>query len=76
MLKEIRKKRNMSQGQLSELSNVPKRTIEFYEQGIRKIDGANINYLTSLSIALNCKIEDIVENENVKEKLKNIYGKE
>lgn len=76
MLKEIRKKRNMSQGQLSELSNVPKRTIEFYEQGLRKIDGANINYLTSLSIALDCKIEDIVENENVKEKLKNIYGKE
>lgn len=76
MLKEIRKKRNMSQGQLSELSNVPKRTIEFYEQGIRKIDGANINYLTSLSIALNCKIEDIIENKNVKEKLKNIYGKE
>lgn len=76
MLKEIRKKRNISQGQLSKLSNVPIRMIQQWEQGSRNIDGANINYLTSLSIVLGCKIEDIVENKNVKEKLKNIYRKE
>lgn len=76
MLKEIRKKRNISQGQLSKLSNVPIRMIQQWEQGARNIDGANINYLTSLSIVLGCKIEDIVENKNVKEKLKNIYRKE
>lgn len=76
MLKEIRKSRNISQGQLSKLSNVPVRMIQQWEQGARNIDGANINYLTSLSIVLGCKIEDIVENQNVKEKLKNIYRKE
>ena len=69
-LQEMRKNKKLSQSQLSKLSGVPLRTIQQWECGQRDIDGAAIERLCDLAIALNCKIYDILESDVLIEKLK------
>lgn len=69
-LKYIRKKKGMTRKELSEKSGINIRTIEGYEQGNRDIEMAYIDTLLSLSISLECKISDLLENKNTIEKCK------
>lgn len=69
-LQKVRVARGVSQGQLSKLSGVATRTIQHYEQRVRPIDGARLNALCKLCLALNCKIEDILEDEELINKLR------
>ena len=59
-LKYYRKKRKLTQSELSKLSNVPLRTIQQYEQGNKKLDKANVSYLINLSKVLYCNIEELI----------------
>jgi len=68
-LQELRKNKGLSQSQLSKLSGVPLRTIQQWECGQRDIDGAALERLCDLAIALDCKIYDIIESPKVIEKL-------
>ena len=70
MLKEIRKKQKITQKELSKLSNVPLRTLQGYEQGEKNIDNAKIDTLAKISIALNCRISELINNKKIKENLK------
>lgn len=69
-LQDVRKAKGLTQKQLSEKSGVPKRTIEQYETMFRRIEGAKIEVLINLAEALDCKIFDIMENEETISKLK------
>lgn len=69
-LKYIRNKKGMTRKELSEKSGINIRTIEGYEQGNRDIEMAYIDTLLSLSISLECKISDLLENKNIIEKCK------
>lgn len=69
-LKYIRNKKGMTRKELSEKSGINIRTIEGYEQGNRDIEMAYIDTLLSLSISLECKISDLLENKNTIEKCK------
>lgn len=69
-LKYIRTKKGMTRKELSEKSGINIRTIEGYEQGNRDIEMAYIDTLLSLSISLECKISDLLENKNTIEKCK------
>ena len=60
-LKRIRMERRFSQSELAELSQVPLRTIQQYEQRQKNINKAQVAYLIKLSRALYCNIEDLVE---------------
>lgn len=60
-LKELRQKSGLSQTQLSNLSNVPLRTIKAYEQGKVDIAKAQAETLYALSQTLNCTIEDLIK---------------
>ena len=71
-LKAAREAAGYSQAQLAEKSGINKRTLQYYEQGYRNIDGASLETLVSLSLALNCKITDILENEKLKSNLVNV----
>lgn len=71
-LGKLRRMRNLSQSQLAEISGVPKRNIECFEQKHRDIDGAHIDTLLNLCIALNCKLSDILENEDTIHKLEQV----
>ena len=61
----IRLNRGLSQRELAELSGVAERSIKCYEQFDRPIEHAKLHTLYKLCVALNCKLEDILENEEM-----------
>lgn len=60
-LKLRRRQAGLSQKALSELSGVPLRTIQQYEQRQKNINKAQAEYLIMLSHVLCCEVEDIIE---------------
>lgn len=72
-LKQIRRSRKLTQSQLSEKSGINLRMIQYYEQGVKNINEASISTLAKLSRSLSCQIEDIIEDLQVIEDLKEIY---
>lgn len=60
-LKLLRRSSGLSQRELSELSGVPVRTIQQYEQRQKNINKAQVEYLAMLSQTLCCEIEDLIE---------------
>lgn len=71
-LTTYRLKKGYSQSDLAKLSGVTKRAIQAYEQGTRPIEGARLDSLCNLSQALDCKIEDILEDSAMIEKYKTV----
>lgn len=69
-LHKLRVKNKMSQSGLSVMSGVRLRTIQNYEQQTRQINGAHLDTLCRLCIALNCRIEDILEDKTLIERFK------
>ena len=61
-MKLIRQRVGISQRELSELSEVPVRTIQQYEQKQKNINKAQTEYLVRLSRVLCCDVEDLLEN--------------
>lgn len=64
-LKEARKNKKLTQKELAALSGVPLRSIQDYESGARQIDGARLETLCDLALALGVGIADIIENETL-----------
>ena len=70
-LQELRKTKGMSQNDLAIASGVKKRLIQDYEQinntseHRSKIDGAGLDKLVPLALALGCKISDLLESEEL-----------
>lgn len=62
-LKKMRLAIGISQSQLSNSTGIPIRTIQQYEQGQKNINRARSDYLISLSRALYCKPELLLEIE-------------
>ncbi len=60
-LKMIRKNAGLSQNELAELSGVPLRTIQQYEQRKKNINNAKVVYLIMLAKALVCNVDDLIE---------------
>ncbi len=61
-LQKMRKSRNFSQSELARAAKINIRTLQHYEQGAKLIDNARLNTIVKLCTALNCNIEDILEN--------------
>ena len=60
-LKRLRKSAGFSQRELAEMSGVPLRTIQQYEQRQKHINKAQAEYLVMLSKALCCEIDALLE---------------
>lgn len=67
---ELRLKKNLSQNKLAVITGISVRTLQCYEQKARPIDGASLDILCSLCLALDCKIEDLLENKDLRTKYK------
>lgn len=67
-LQKKRIEKGLSQNDLENISGVKKRKIQSYEQEDTSIDRARLETLCDLSIALDCKIEDILEDESLVKK--------
>lgn len=60
-LKQQRQFAGISQSQLAEMSGVPLRTLQQYEQGQKNINKANAEYIISLSQVLYCDPKSLLE---------------
>lgn len=60
-LKLARQKAGLSQRELAELSGVPLRTLQQYEQGQKDINKAQVQYLVMLAQVLCCDIKELLE---------------
>lgn len=69
-LQDMRKKAKLSQSELAAVSGVKLRTIQQYENGQRSIDKAKLDILCTLALACQCSVYDLIEDEQLKIKLK------
>lgn len=63
MLQKRRIDKKLSRRKLAELTNISYRTIQDYEQGHKALSCAKGITLYKLAIALDCTIEDLIEDE-------------
>lgn len=61
-LKLLRKRAGLSQRELSDLSGIPTRTIQQYEQRQKDINKAHAESLVALSKVLYCSVDELMEN--------------
>ena len=71
-LKEMRQAANLSQSQLAEKAGLSLRTLQHYEQGAKEFDHARIDTILKICLVLNCKLEDIIENQEYLEMLRKL----
>lgn len=71
MLKKIREEKGLSQSQLAKACGFSVRTLQCYEQGSRDINGASLSTLVSISMKLECKLTDILSDQELIKNLKN-----
>ena len=57
----MRLSRGLSQKELANMTSIPIRTIQQYEQKQKNINNAQANYVLSLAQALSCSPKDILE---------------
>lgn len=60
-LKKLRIGAELSQSQLAEISDIPLRTIQQYEQNQKNINSAKAETVVKLAKALNCTVEALLE---------------
>lgn len=60
-LKLLRQKAGLSQRELADLSGIPVRTIQQYEQRQKNINKAQAEYLVVLAKVLYCEVGDLME---------------
>jgi transcriptional regulator with XRE-family HTH domain len=64
-LKEARRAAGMMQKELADAAGLPLRTLQHYEQGRRNLDGAALDTILNLCIALRCTPDQLVDNPEV-----------
>ncbi len=64
MLKRLRLYAELTQKQLAERSGVSQRMIEQYEQGRKNLSHASAESVKNLSVALDCRMEDLIDEGN------------
>lgn len=69
-LQTIRQHKNLTQKQLAERSGVPLRAIQTYEAGYRNIDGAKVETLVNLAVALGVGVADLIEDEKLRKRVR------
>lgn len=71
-LKEMRQAKGFSQSQLAEKTGINVRTLQHYEQGSKIFDHARIDTLLKCCAALDCQLEDIIENPEYVDLIKKV----
>lgn len=69
-LQRLRKEAGLSQSQLAKKAGIRVQVLQQYEQGVRDLNGAKLATLLKLCNALECRLADIVTDEETLELLK------
>lgn len=72
MLKKIRESKGFSQSQLATACGFSVRTLQCYEQGSRDINGASLSTLVSMALTLECKLSDILSDQELVKNLSKV----
>ena len=64
-LQEARLKRGMTQKQLAEQAGINFRMLQNYEQGVKLIDNARLETILKICLTLNCKMEEVIEQDSL-----------
>lgn len=68
-LQNTRLAHEMSQSQLATAASINSRMLQYYEQGIKDLNGAKLATLLKICLALHCKLEDILPDGETAELL-------
>ena len=71
-LKEQRKKSKLTVKELSSISDIPMKTINYYEQNQNAINNARLKTLVALSIVTKSKLFDLLTDNTLIENVKKI----
>ena len=71
-LKKLRQAAGLSQSQFAKKAEMSVRTLQHYEQGSKDFDHARIDTILRACLALNWKLEDIIENQEYLKILKKL----
>ena len=69
-LKDMRQKMGYSRTTLADITGVSARNIEHYESGYRDINVVKLDTLCKLALALDCKIDDLLTDDDLKRKFR------
>ena len=69
----MREMRELTQREAAEASGINLRMIQNYEQGERNINGAKLVTLLKLCVALHCRLEDILDDDETLSMLGRYY---
>lgn len=69
-LQRLRKEAGLSQSQLAKKAGIRVQVLQQYEQGVRDLNGAKLATLLKLCNVLECRLADIVTDEETLELLK------
>ena len=69
-LQKLRKAAGLSQSQLADLAGIKVQVLQQYERGARDINGAKLPTLLKICNALECRLADIITDEETLELLK------
>ena len=70
-LQKLRKAAGLSQSQLADLAGIKVQVLQQYERGARDINGAKLPTLLKICNALECRLADIITDEETLELLPN-----
>lgn len=62
-LKTKRLEVGLTQSQLAEKADIKLRVLQHYEQGSKNFDHARIDTILKVCLVLNCKLSDVIDNE-------------
>lgn len=69
-LKALRVASGHTQLEVATKAGINVRVYQFYEQGNKPIEGAKMETLVKICLVLNCKLDEIIEDQNLVELLK------
>lgn len=73
-LQRLRKAAGFSQSQLAKLTGINVQVLQQYERGARDLNGAKLVTLLKICNALECRLADIITDEETQEQLKEYEG--
>lgn len=69
-LKALRVSSGLAQLDVAVRAGLNLRTYQYYEQGNKPIEGAKLETLIKICLVLNCKLDEIIEDQNLVEVIK------
>lgn len=73
-LQRLRKAAGLSQSQFAKLTGINVQVLQQYERGARDLNGAKLVTLLKICNALECRLADIITDEETQEQLKEYEG--